>query len=321
MLVSAEYLRHSPRMRTDPLSDLLHLANVQPVVAGGFRVGGDWSLQFPPPDKLKFFALVKGSCWLLLDGAAQPQRVLEGDVFVLTAPRGFVLCSDPAVAPVQATSVFTGTDDKTAVLGDGQSCEQIGGHVRLDPVTGRLLGDVLPALIHVQAGSSRAEPLRWLLAQLVEERTAHPAGAALACSHLIQLMFLAVLRIHLQSAQALPSGTLRAIADRRLGPAMALMHADPARGWGLQELARGGDVTQRVRRALPCDGRGHAGGLPDRMAHAPGRGRMRDEDISIATLAGRLGYSSESAFSTAFKRSAGMAPRGFREVARRLREG
>ncbi|WMJ69353.1 AraC family transcriptional regulator [Stenotrophomonas sp. 24(2023)] len=309
-------------MRTDPLSDLLHLANVQPVVAGGFRAGGDWSLRFPPPDKLKFFALLKGSCWLLLDGAAQPQRVYEGDVFVLTAPRGFVLCSDPAVPPVLAVEVFTGTEDKTALLGSGQDCEQIGGHVRLDPVTGRLLGDVLPPLIHVRAGSSRAEPLRWLLAQLVQERTERPAGAALACSHLIQLMFLAVLRIHLQSAQALPAGTLRAIADRRLGPAMALMHAEPGRGWGLQELARAAAMS---RSAFAAHFRATAGVTPVayltewRMRLA--EGALRDEDITIGALASRLGYSSESAFSTAFKRSAGLAPRGFREAARQLREG
>jgi transcriptional regulator GlxA family with amidase domain len=35
-----------------------------------------------------------------------------------------------------------------------------------------------------------------------------------------------------------PAGWLRTLADERLAPALRLMHADPARPWQLEELAR-----------------------------------------------------------------------------------
>ena len=43
---------------------------------------------------------------------------------------------------------------------------------------------------------------------------------------------------------------------------------------------------------------------------------LRDGDIRVATLARSLGYTSESAFSNAFKRVTGNAPKRFRIAAR-----
>jgi AraC-like DNA-binding protein len=39
---------------------------------------------------------------------------------------------------------------------------------------------------------------------------------------------------------------------------------------------------------------------------------LRDDDVRVATLAAELGYGSGSAFSTAFKRVVGEAPRRYR---------
>lgn len=52
----------------DPFSDILRFTNAQTVVSGGFSAAGAWAIRFPAPDKIKFFALVKGNCWLRLDG-------------------------------------------------------------------------------------------------------------------------------------------------------------------------------------------------------------------------------------------------------------
>src|ERR1700688_2111178 len=119
-------------MRTDPFSDILKLSNAETLVSGGFTAGGSWAIRFPSPDKIKFFALVKGNCWLLIDGQQPPPvRVEEGDVLLLSAHPSFVLASDLAAVPVDATDLFTGTVYRTAKLGHGDECIPIGGHVRL----------------------------------------------------------------------------------------------------------------------------------------------------------------------------------------------
>jgi AraC-like DNA-binding protein len=44
--------------------------------------------------------------------------------------------------------------------------------------------------------------------------------------------------------------------------------------------------------------------------------RLARTDATVAELSAALGYATESAFSTAFKRTTGMAPKHYRERAR-----
>ena len=165
-------------------------------------------------------------------------------MFLLSAQRSFVLASDLAAVPVDATGLFTGTVYRTAKLGDGEDCIQIGGHVRLDPSSGGLLADVLPPLIHVKAASPHATVLRWLLDQLVREPAAELPGASLASAQLAQLLFVHILRAHVETSGPLATGWLRAVGDKRLAPALRLMHAEPGRAWQLEELAKAAAMSR-----------------------------------------------------------------------------
>ncbi len=167
MLESPPYLRKSTDMSTDPFSDILKFTNAESLVTGGFTAGGAWAIRFPAPDKIKFFAVVKGHCWVRIEGEAEPIHFETGDVGLLSAKRSFVLASDPGIPPVDAMSLFSGTGRTAATLGDGDDFAHIGGHVLLDPASGRLLADVLPPWIHVPAASPQATAFRWLLDQLV----------------------------------------------------------------------------------------------------------------------------------------------------------
>lgn len=317
MLVSPYYLRDSTEMTADPFSDILKLANAQSVVSGGFTAGGLWAIRFPAPEKIKFFALVKGNCWLCIDGDEAPVRVEAGDVFLLSAQRSFVLAGDLAAAPVDATSLFAGNVSKIAKLGDGDDCVQIGGHIQLDAVSGGLLADVLPPLIHVRAASPQATVLQWLVDQLVRERAADLPGASVASAQLAQLMFIQILRAHLAASETLAAGWLRALGDARIAPALRLMHSDPGRQWQLEELAKSVAMS-RTTFALRFK---TVAGVPPLTYLLKWRMRiaeraLREENNPVSALALSLGYTSESAFSNAFKRTVGMAPKRYRDAAR-----
>ncbi|WP_333999748.1 AraC family transcriptional regulator [Burkholderia gladioli] len=306
----------------DLLSDMLRLVSANPVVAGGFSAGGRWAIRFPKPDKIKFFALVKGGCWLLIDGWAEPLRVESGDIFLLSGQHGFVLASEAAAPPVDARQLFPGSAaTRSATIGDGLDCRQIGGHVRLDPVNGSLLLEVLPPLIHIDGRSEQAAVLQWLLARLVRELEAGALGSSLACTHLSQMMFIEILRAHLARDTELSPGWLRAIGDARLAPALRLMHGEPARAWRLEELAAAAAMS---RTAFAVHFR-EVAGIPPLAWLTQWRMRLAkralaDEQASVAVLAERLGYASESAFSSAFKRVTGVAPSAYRREAGRQGE-
>ncbi|TDV37979.1 AraC family transcriptional regulator [Paraburkholderia caballeronis] len=303
-------------METDPLSDFLKLADAQLTVSGGFTAGGAWAVRFPKPEYLKFFAVVKGRCWLHVEGDEEPVRMNEGDVVLLSAPQPFTMASDLAAPALDAKALFSGdAHNRTATLNDGGDFAQLGGHVRLDPTSGELVTQLLPPLIHVRAGTKQAARLEWLLEQIVQERAEWQPGATLVSNQLAQLLFVQTLRAWLDTTDALPCGWLRAATDRRLGAALGLMHDDPGRQWQLHELAKAAGMS-RTSFAVHFKA---VSGVPVltyltqwRMLLA--QRALRTTDDTLSMLAGKLGYGSESAFSSAFKRVIGMSPAHYRNA-------
>jgi AraC-like DNA-binding protein len=317
MLESADDLRDSARMSADPFSDILKFTNAETLVTGGFTAGGPWAIRFPVPKTIKFFAVVKGSCWVDIDGEAGPVKFETGDVGLLSARRAFVLSSAPDIPAVDAMDLFSGAGRSEAQLGDGADFAHIGGHVLLDPVSGRLLAEVLPPWIHISAASPQAANFRWLLDQLVEERASTQPGAELAIGQLAQLLFIQILRAHLKTSAPMSAGWLRALSEPRLAPALRLMHGDPARSWHLAELA---SACAMSRTTFAFHFRTVAGVAPltylaewrMRLAERA----LQEETTPVAVIARSLGYTSESAFSNAFKRMTGASPRACRDAAR-----
>lgn len=306
-------------MSGDPFSDILEMANAQSVVTGGFTAGGRWSLRFPVPGKLKFFAVVKGDCWLTLDGDAQPVRIQAGDVFMLGVERAFVLANDLSAPPIEAKAAFAGQSRgmlSVGAIGNADDAFVIGGHVQLDPSSGRFLTDVLPPLVHVKATSPEATSLQWILDQLVRERMNEFPGSTVASSQLAQLMFVQILRAHLATSALLDASWLRAMTDPRIAPALRLIHDEPGRPWRLEELAKASAMSRTTFAVLfkSVSGMAPLAYLTEwRMKLA--QKALRADSVAVSELARSLGYTSESAFSNAFKRATGHAPSHYRNRA------
>jgi hypothetical protein len=222
---------------TDPLSDILRLAEATSVIAGGFAAGGTWGLRFPPPGQIVFAAIARGSCWLRVSGQRQAVKVEEGDVGLLAGRRGFVLSSSLRAVPTEV--IYAPENERIETIGDGSSCTVLAGKVSLHPSSAALLTDVLPEMIHVRGSSPRAASLQWILRELRDERFSTLPGSSIASAQLAQLLFTQMLRVHLASSPTLPPGWLRAIGDERILRALRLLHDDPARNWRLEGSRRG----------------------------------------------------------------------------------
>ncbi|MBV9594445.1 MAG: helix-turn-helix transcriptional regulator, partial [Actinobacteria bacterium] len=89
----------------------------------------------------------------------------------------------------------------------------------------------------------------------------------------------------------------------------AVMHAAPERRWTVLELARAAAVSRsqlddRFRRIL---GRSPIRYLQEWRLHLA-RDLLASTDLGVATIARRVGYDAEEAFSRAFKRDVGQPP-------------
>lgn len=301
-------------MSIDPFSDVLRLTDAKSIVSGGFSVGGTWGLKFPPPGELVFAAIAQGTCWLRLGANKKAMRFDQGDVALLTGKLGFILGSSPTSHAGSADVVLTNETGRLAKLTREVDCTVLAGRVSLHPSSAALLTDVLPSMVSVQSGSPRAAPIRLLLEQLIEERNSIVPGTDVAIERIAELLFIQILRAHLSSEASLPSGWLRAVRDERILKALRLMHDKPGYDWKLEALASAAGMS-RTRFAVHF--KDIAGVAPLtyltewRMRLA--QRSLREDTVTIAQLADSLGYTSESAFSNAFKRVTGTAPRNYRK--------
>jgi AraC-like DNA-binding protein len=306
-------------MKGDPLTDILSLTSARCAEVGILVAGGPWALRFPPPQKIKFVAVLKGNCWLTFKDEPTPLQVKTGDVFVLPAERAYVLAGDLNAPQADGLKLFAGATDKIGKVGDGDEFFAVGAHIALDPERGGLLSEVLPPLLHVGGRSSEATAMRWLLGQLVKEVVADQPGAMLASNQLAQLLCIQIIRSYLEASGPGTAGWLRALSDKRIAPALRLMHREPARAWRLDELAK---EVAMSRTSFALRFKKIAGVAPLtyllnlRMRFA--EQGLREGSISVSELGFSLGYSTESAFSNAFKRTTGMAPKRYQNVFARM---
>ncbi len=104
--------------------------------------------------------------------------------------------------------------------------------------------------------------------------------------------------------------------DTYVARALDAMRSDPARRWTVAALAR---VAGLSRAPFARRFRGATGTSPLRwlLAHRLGLAGslLAESDGTLAAIAAAIGYSSEFAFSKAFKRLVGIAPATFRRLA------
>ena len=129
---------------------------------------------------------------------------------------------------------------------------------------------------------------------------------------LSELMFIEVVRRHLEALPPGKSGWLAGLRDPSVGKALSLMHARPAHAWTIEELAH--DVG--ASRSVLAERFAELVGLPPmhylanwRMQIASG---LLSSGVNIAAVAAETGYGSEAAFSRAFKKLVGVPPSAWR---------
>ncbi|ANZ40905.1 DNA-binding protein [Lentzea guizhouensis] len=300
-------------MGGDHLSEVFDLVEVRGLLSGGFAVRGPWVSRRAIEAPLKFFAMVSGRARLTTDGVDEPIELEPGDVAILNNRSWLRVEGGTGDGPrreitPEANFPFSG------LIGADRDADDIliGGCIDLSAAGGTLLLQALPPLGHVRASAASAINLRGTLHRLFEEVVGGRAGSAFAIRQYCQLLLLEVLRAYVDQAE-LPPGWLRLLIDERLRPALSLMHAEPGRAWRLEELAH---VAAMSRTSFAERFRTVAGVPPltylNRWRMLLAQRALRGSDVRVGELAVELGYASESAFSTAFKREVGESPLRYR---------
>jgi AraC-like DNA-binding protein len=308
-------MRESSNLQADPLSDLLDFLQARCDLSGQVVAGGSWARRFTNLDAIKFCAVTEGRCWYFIDGMSEPAQVDLGDILITNGTRTLTLASAAALVPVATTTPVVRNANDQYQLGEGRDFTVLGGTVQIDADRQALLLNGLPPLIHVRGTTDEARPLAWLLDQLVTEMKGGRAGRAAVISGLAQLLFIQTLRAYLAHASDGDEGWLKGFGDPRLAIVLSSIHSEPSRNWGLEELAKKAGMSRtslavRFREMM---------GIPPLAYLTQWRMYLARRELragaSISEAAASVGYSSDSAFSSAFKRVMGVAPGHYRRTA------
>lgn len=304
-------------MAMDQLSDVFDLVDVRGVLTGGLAATGRWVSRAVIQDPLKLFAIVNGRARLSAEGLDAPIELEPGDVAIVNNRSWLQLEGGSGEGPPREI-VPEEIDLHASLAGTDLATDDvvIGVRVELNPAGRALLLQALPPVAHVRASHISANPLRDSLDRLFDEVASNRIGSAFAIRQYGQLLLLEVLRAYVDQTE-LPAGWLRALTDERLRPALTLMHTQPEKPWGLDDLARAAAMS---RTSFAERFRTVAGIPPltylNRWRMLLAQRSLRNGDARVGSLAAELGYSSESAFSNAFKRQVGVSPLRYRHRAR-----
>jgi len=314
----------------DVLSDVLRAVHLTGSVYFDFELSSPWALEAPPSreivDKvmpgaqrlIEYHLIARGGAWGNAIGG-EPIRLEEGDVLIFPQGDGHVLSHAPGMRAAVPAYETTRALPIVSQFGGGREprtrivCCFLG----LDERPFNPLFAALPPVIHVSA-SDRHPSGGWLESLLhvaAREATASRAGSENVLSRISELIFVEVVRRHVETLPPSETGWLAGLRDATVGRALTALHADPVADWTVERLARAAGASRSVLAERFTE----LVGQPPMQYLALWRMQLASRRLldgeGVAAVAAAVGYESEAAFSRAFKKLVGTSPARWRRDA------
>lgn len=273
-----------------------------------------FGIALPPMEStLMFHVVTAGSCWLLLPDE-EPCHLRPGDLALIPHGGGHDLLSglDESCTPLfdlprQLVS------DRYEILQHGAGgalTTMLCGAVTFDHPAASQLISLLPNFLRVDTWSS--SEVSWLqstMRLISDEAQQLLPGGETIITRLCDVLVIQAIRSWINNSPEARTGWLGALHDEHIGCAIALIHRDPEKVWTVELLAKECAMSRSAFAARFAE---LVGEPPMRyvtrwrmhVAHT----WLKESDATLAKVAKRLGYASESAFSRAFKRFTGVSP-------------
>jgi AraC-like DNA-binding protein len=319
-------------MAADALSDVLRTVRLTGATYFDVVAKAPWVAEQPTREMvlpkilpgaehlISYHVITHGRCFAGIIGE-EPIAVEAGEVIVFTRGDPHVMSSSPGMRadPVTPDALDAANASQLPFFvnygGDGPpSVKLVCGFLACDAQPFNPLLDNLPSII--KAGNPQGGDSHWLgefIRLAMSESASKRAGGESVLAKLSELMFIEVVRRHLEALPPGQAGWLAGLRDPFVGKALSLMHGGPARNWTIEELARDVGLSRSVLAERFAD----LVGMPPMLYLAKWRmqiasGLLSNGGANIATVAAEIGYGSEAAFSRAFKKMVGVPPSAWR---------
>ncbi|MER8223531.1 AraC family transcriptional regulator [Streptomyces sp. NPDC094143] len=294
----------------DVLSDVITMMRTGRPITARAQNSGTWSECHGPFPGAGFHVVLSGSCWLVpVDGA--PVALTAGDVVLLPRGSKHYLKS----VPVLPADSLSGAPQAQPAAQD-TPVDLLCGAYRLDQERTHPLLAEMPAVVHLPASVGNRPSLRAAVDLLGGDLKEAQPGSSAALTSLLDLLLIYIIRAYTaeEAARSGQRGWPAALEDPAIAAVLQSMHEDPAKPWTVQELGARAGLSRAAfaRRFSALLGQPPLAYLTWwRLATAARM--LRETDAPLASIATRVGYSSQFAFANAFKREFGQAAGGYRK--------
>jgi len=318
---------------TDVLSDVLRAVRLTGAVFFDFELTSPWVAEAPPSSEIaasvmpgaqrviEYHLIARGGCWAQMIGG-EPVFVREGDLILFPQGDPHVLSSAPGMRATPDLSMFQRGNTPLPLVyemgGGGEDrARVVCCFLGLDERPYNPLLTALPRVVHLSARGPQAAVgwLGTLVNIAVTESGAGRPGGENVLARLSELMFVEMIRQHLEALPPAEKGWLAGLRDPVVGQALGAMHAQPAADWTVEGLAR----LTGVSRSVFAERFTGMVGQPPMQYLALWRSQLASRLLAdggqVAEVAAAVGYESEAAFSRAFKKLVGQAPAAWRRSA------
>lgn len=271
---------------------------------------------------ISYHVVTEGRCWAGLTGQ-RPQPVQAGDILVVPHGDPYFLAAPPDAAQMysddEAVSFFRrmAAGELPTVINEGgggaDTTRFICGFLGCDATPFNPVLAALPRAIHLRGAAGRSGRLAPLVDFALAELQAQRAGSRDVLLRLSELMFVEVVRCHLDTAADGEPDLLAGLRDPLVARALACLHERPAQAWTLETLAT------RIHSSRSTLAERFVARVGQPPMQYLGAWRMQlaarllaDGGAKVHAVAEAVGYASEAAFSRAFRRHTGLSPSDWR---------
>jgi AraC-like DNA-binding protein len=245
-------------------------------------------------------------------------ELAAGDVVIFPHGDAHVLGNGSPEKPMEALQMFEKNLTQGLKVarfgGGGEVTRVVCGYMACEPRLSEVFLAGLPKMLKVRLADQPSG--QWLENSIrfsVGEGNGSNAGSGLVLTKLSELLFVETLRCYINALPPDHSGWLAGARDPAIGPALALLHKEPAHPWTVSTLARRSGLSrtrfaQRFRHFL---GESPIAYLAQWRLKLGAEILQTTED-SVAEVAAAVGYGSEATFNRAFKRKFDCPPAQFR---------
>jgi AraC-like DNA-binding protein len=292
----------------DLLSDLLRSVRLSGERVAAYRPPRTFSITFADIGSLHI--VEAGELELRIDATPRVEHLRRGDVVLL--PRG-----DPHRLSNAAQRSSALPRPGAAENDMPEPARWLCGTFTIgDPQASHLLGSLPPVIVLGDGRAPAPEGLEVARRMLVIEMQSPSQGSAVMIARILDLIFIQILRAWAAGNDPEPNWLAGAF-DPQIGPSLSAIHRNPSYAWTIEELARACNLSRSTfaSRFASRVGKPPATYLTHVRLDAAAD-LLRETGLPVTLIAQRVGYTSEAAFSRAFKNRYRTPPARWRQETR-----